>query len=433
MNSDILRELASQMTAGEELSPAEAVALLEQLHHPSKREAILADEAIDTLLRAAVHIAATSDDFLAATLARAEAIRAEQLVFPVTPNHRVNSVRSPRRWRWLILATCAAAVLLAVALWQSPPRGNNGTQKGPSEIAQHKPKQPIDKPTLPAQPKAEQTVEPNVKPVAESKLKPVVKPPVEPSVKPSVPVPDNRFVRLGKSEDAVWETPIQAGDRVERGTLKLTRGKAELVFDKGTIAKVTGPAELDLRNDNELYLREGSLSAQVPVGAAGFTVRTPVSRVVDRGSEFDVRVGKQGETETVVRRGRVAFTPQREGERASKTLDLIAGELERANVSLPNISGKLLPLSTKATGAKGRFLGLVSVDGKTGVFNTNQAFQKFERAVHQQLRQSTEQFNRTWSLNVQATGRGSMAMAMIVINGERYQIEVYGDDGDSNR
>ncbi|MEZ6143720.1 MAG: hypothetical protein R3B84_24410 [Zavarzinella sp.] len=412
MKSDILRELASQMTAGESLSSADEVALLEQLHHPSKREAILADEAVDTLLRAAVHISATSDDFLAATLARAEAILAEQLVFPVTPNHRASSVRTPRLRRWLIRATCAAAVLLAVVLWGSPPRGNDGKPKSPPEITQHNLNQPIEKPTLPLQPK--------------------VKPPVGPVVKPPA-VPDNRFVRLVKSENAVWETPIRDGDRMERGTLKLTQGTAELVFDKGTVAKMTGPVELDLRNGNEVYLRKGSLSAQVPAGAVGFTVRTPLSRVVDRGSEFDVRVGKRGETDAVVRRGRVAFTPQREGERASKTLELIAGELERANVSLPDVSEKLLPLSTKATGTKGQFMGLVSVDGKTGVFSTNESFQKFESAVHRQLRQSSEQFNRTWSLNVQVFGRGSMAMAMIVINGERYQIEVYGDDGDSKR
>lgn len=395
MNPDALRELVSRLTAGEELPAADEAALLGQLQRPGKRDPILADEAVDTLLRAAVHIPATSAEFVAAVVARAEEASAALFVFPTDTARKSRPARKSPRGRWLIPAACAAAVLIGLTVWQFAFRAPGGKGTDPAPVVKNAP--------------------------------------VEKSVKPPPPIPERRLARLTKSEDAVWRTPVRAGEWLPPGTLHLIKGSADLEFDKGTVARVTGPTELDLCTGDEMFLRRGALAARVPPEAVGFTVRTPVGRVVDRGADFDIEVGEHGVTETVVHRGRLALTPQRDGERSAKTLELAAGGLDRASVSLPDFASPLLPLSTKARGGKGQFIGLVSVNGQTGVFQTPEAFQKFETTVLQQLRESPDQFRKQWSLNVQVSGRGSMAFAWVVINGERHQIEVYGDDADPRR
>ena len=56
------------------------------------------------------------------------------------------------------------------------------------------------------------------------------------------PEPPGAFATLAKcSARAEWETPHVEGDRLAAGELKLTAGTAELHFDKGTVAGLTGP------------------------------------------------------------------------------------------------------------------------------------------------------------------------------------------------
>jgi hypothetical protein len=58
----------------------------------------------------------------------------------------------------------------------------------------------------------------------------------------------------------------------------------------------------------------GQLAAFVPPQAVGFTVATPLVGVVDLGTEFDLNVAPNGETEVYVRTGKVALqSPARAG------------------------------------------------------------------------------------------------------------------------
>ncbi|MEZ6118923.1 MAG: FecR domain-containing protein [Pirellulaceae bacterium] len=98
--------------------------------------------------------------------------------------------------------------------------------------------------------------------------------------------------------------------------MRLTRGVAEVRFDKGTSARLTAPAEVELVSGDEVSLGFGKLTARVPAKATGFTVTTPVGRVVDVGTEFDVSVNESGTTEARVLDGKVLVLPQRKGELA---------------------------------------------------------------------------------------------------------------------
>ena len=142
----------------------------------------------------------------------------------------------------------------------------------------------------------------------------------------SQPEPPVAFATLAKcSAGAAWETPHAEGDRLATGELKLTAGTAELHFDKGTVACLTGPVTVELRGPDEVFLEYGSVSALVPPPAVGFAVSTPLARIVDLGTEFDVFVKDAGVTETVVRRGRVSLRSQEGQESLGNPVELAAG------------------------------------------------------------------------------------------------------------
>jgi hypothetical protein len=94
---------------------------------------------------------------------------------------------------------------------------------------------------------------------------------------------------LTHSADAVWEESRgakQRGESLTPGWLHLKSGAVQIEFSRGARVVLEGPADLELMNDNEAYLRSGKLRAQVPEPAHGFTVRTPDFAVVDYGTEF---------------------------------------------------------------------------------------------------------------------------------------------------
>jgi hypothetical protein len=66
-----------------------------------------------------------------------------------------------------------------------------------------------------------------------------------------------------------------------------------------------GPADFELVSANEGLCRLGKLRAVVPPQAQGFTVGTPAIRLVDRGTEFGLRLDRTGGAEVHVFQGRV--------------------------------------------------------------------------------------------------------------------------------
>ncbi|QDU92847.1 FecR domain-containing protein [Lignipirellula cremea] len=83
----------------------------------------------------------------------------------------------------------------------------------------------------------------------------------------------------------------------------LTQGMIELAFPAGAAAIVEGPAVFRVVSADVLALDVGSCSVHAPEGAEGFRVDTPLTRVVDRGTRFAVRVSETSETEVQVIEG----------------------------------------------------------------------------------------------------------------------------------
>lgn len=83
----------------------------------------------------------------------------------------------------------------------------------------------------------------------------------------------------------------------------LVAGTVELAFTSGALVLLEAPAAFELRNPLRMVLKYGRGSVQVDERSKGFTVDTPLAKVVDRGTRFALDVGEGGETEVHVLEG----------------------------------------------------------------------------------------------------------------------------------
>jgi hypothetical protein len=88
--------------------------------------------------------------------------------------------------------------------------------------------------------------------------------------------------------------------------LSLSGGSVDLRFQLGARVTVKAPSRFQILSDNSLMLADGTLTADVPPTAKGFTVKTPGPDVVDFGTEFAVVVPNPEQVDVHVRSGQVA-------------------------------------------------------------------------------------------------------------------------------
>jgi hypothetical protein len=98
------------------------------------------------------------------------------------------------------------------------------------------------------------------------------------------------------------ESPVLSGD-----PFKIESGTMELELNAGTKLVIEGPADWSINGENSVLLRAGKLMARVPGRAIGFTVETPMAKIVDLGTEFGVEVAS-GETSVHVFKGVVELS-----------------------------------------------------------------------------------------------------------------------------
>ncbi len=119
---------------------------------------------------------------------------------------------------------------------------------------------------------------------------------------------NNGSAKLVDTMDVGWSNASIPGIGSEltrvRGGYKLSSGVVKMLFDSGAQVVVESPAEFEIVSGNEMKLNSGSIFAKVPTQAIGFTVVTPKCSVIDLGTEFGVKLLKDGSTELHVNRGR---------------------------------------------------------------------------------------------------------------------------------
>ena len=83
----------------------------------------------------------------------------------------------------------------------------------------------------------------------------------------------------------------------------LIEGELQIHFASGAEVILKGPAVFEVQGNELLSVDYGDCSVHAPPGAEGFTVLTPLSKVVDLGTRFSVNVNESGQTEVQVIEG----------------------------------------------------------------------------------------------------------------------------------
>lgn len=159
---------------------------------------------------------------------------------------------------------------------------------------------------------------------------------------------------LEKARSCKWGNsalPTMEGALLPPGMLELLEGMATLKFKSGAEVVLEAPVTLEILSNMECRVRKGTVVAEVPPQAKGFTIHTPETKIVDWGTRFGVSAGEDGKCLVHVIEGLVEV--HREGESQSKELragqrvdygDFLAGavnpDLDRENQ--PE-SGRWLP------------------------------------------------------------------------------------------
>ena len=107
--------------------------------------------------------------------------------------------------------------------------------------------------------------------------------------------------------DQAWQLDSQLTVRGGQ-TIHLERGFMQLLFVNGVSVVIEGPAQFKLIDGMNSQLEFGAVAVRVPEGFANFVVDTPTANVVDLGTEFGVRVRRNGATHLRVFDGEVAVS-----------------------------------------------------------------------------------------------------------------------------
>jgi len=113
---------------------------------------------------------------------------------------------------------------------------------------------------------------------------------------------------LIEARDCKWagsDLPTAQGARLGVGTLALVEGMATLQFESGASVTLEAPSTLEVLSKMRCRLVEGSLVADVPEPAHGFTVDTDSMEVVDLGTRFGVTASTFGNSQVLVFDGEV--------------------------------------------------------------------------------------------------------------------------------
>ena len=97
--------------------------------------------------------------------------------------------------------------------------------------------------------------------------------------------------------DVTWEAGqrrLEVGDALAPGPFEIASGYAQVEFFCGATVILEGPAEIDLKSPLLARVRRGTLRAQVPPAARGFSLEVDDLKVVDLGTEFGLSVTDEG-------------------------------------------------------------------------------------------------------------------------------------------
>lgn len=152
---------------------------------------------------------------------------------------------------------------------------------------------------------------------------------------------------LMETDDVVWASnPVTIGDNLPSGMLRVVSGTMHVQMVGGASVTLIGPFEFVMESADAARLNYGTLRAEAPGEAAGFTVHTPGFDVVDLGTAFAVYVQRDGSGQVAVTQGVV------EVRSALQAVRLVADQ----HIRFANDEGLSAPTSLAEAGISGRQL-----------------------------------------------------------------------------
>jgi hypothetical protein len=144
--------------------------------------------------------------------------------------------------------------------------------------------------------------------------------------------PSQEVATLSDSINAEWNSglSLSKGVRVttEAHPVKLQKGIIELISDEDVRILIEGPAEFRFTSPSQMILNYGRVYSSVSQAGRGFTVQTPLSKVIDLGTEFGVLADMRGGTELHVFKGKTVFIGQTQ-KNGSEVLNANTGQALR--------------------------------------------------------------------------------------------------------
>ncbi len=123
---------------------------------------------------------------------------------------------------------------------------------------------------------------------------------------------------LVQAENCKWaasDLPTAVNAKLGVGKLALVEGIATLKFQSGATVTMEAPTTLEILTAMHCRLIEGTLTAEVPEPAHGFTVDTPDIKVVDLGTKFGVTAAATGSSQVRVFQGEVEIGGMKDGKK----------------------------------------------------------------------------------------------------------------------
>ena len=116
--------------------------------------------------------------------------------------------------------------------------------------------------------------------------------------------------QFGELVDCRWmdsNVRVQTGQAIASGRrIELSSGSAEVLFNTGAILKLVGPAIVEARTENSVFLSLGEAHLVAETAEArGFVVETPNSKFVDISTAFTATVSPDGLSRLEVTEGEV--------------------------------------------------------------------------------------------------------------------------------
>ena len=125
---------------------------------------------------------------------------------------------------------------------------------------------------------------------------------------PSSETQKGPIASVSQTLDAVWASDSGTShlDEIRFGQqLDLESGFAQIKYRNGVRVNLEGPTAFIVSGTNQGILVRGKISALAKDLPAGFTVKTPVGKVIDLGTEFGIKVADNQDTEVQVFEGLV--------------------------------------------------------------------------------------------------------------------------------